>query len=162
MKPIPSLTLAASLLVLTGCRSPGDSRVDTNPDAPGHKELLQASGDWDKLYNAGDGARLALLYAEDAISMPPNSPTVRGRKAIQAECEGFFAGNVARHETIVDQFITEGDLSMETARYRLTYKPRAGGAETVETGRHLECRRKINGAWRIVVEIWNTDTPASK
>jgi ketosteroid isomerase-like protein len=131
-------------------------------DVSQQEELRQASAVWDRLFNAGDGAKLALLYAEDAISMPPNSPTIKGRGAIQADLEGYFAGNAARHETMVETIVREGDLAIESARYRLTYKPRAGGAEVVETGRHLECRRKIGGQWKIVLEIWNLDTPAPK
>jgi ketosteroid isomerase-like protein len=56
----------------------------------------------------------------------------------------------------------ESGLAIERAHYRLTYRPRAGGAEVVETGRHVECRRKIGGQWLIVTEIWNTDAPPTK
>jgi ketosteroid isomerase-like protein len=94
--------------------------------------------------------------------MPPNAPTVRGRRALQADFESFFADNVARHETFVDELLNEGGLAVEAARYRLIYKPRSGGPEIVESGRHIECRRKINGEWKIVLEIWNSDTPAPK
>jgi len=150
------LTLATCLLLLTSCQTAPHSQAHEHP------ELRQASVEWDRVFNAHDTTTLAGFYAEDAISMPPNSPTVRGRKAIRAEFESFFAANVARHETFVDEFLNDGDLAIEAAHYRLTSKPRAGGAETVETGRHLECRRKINGQWKIVLEIWNLDTPTAK
>jgi uncharacterized protein (TIGR02246 family) len=162
MKAILFLPVAAGLLLLTGCRSAADSRSHRRLGVPQQEELRQASAEWDDLFNAGNAAKLALLYAEDAVSMPPNSPTVQGRSAIQADFESFFAVNVARHETIVDDILKEGTLAIEAARYRLTYKPRAGGTEIVESGRHLECRRKIDGKWKIVLEIWNSDTPASK
>jgi uncharacterized protein (TIGR02246 family) len=162
MKTNRFFLLAASLLLLAGCQSVSDSRPRRELDAPQREELRQVSAEWDRLFNTADTAKLASLYAEDAVSMPPNSPTVQGRKAIQAEFEAFFASNAAHHETIVDQFLKEGDLAIEVARYRMTYKPRAGGTEVVETGRHLECRRRIDGQWKIVMEIWNFDTPASK
>jgi hypothetical protein len=52
----------------------------------------------------------------------------------------------------------EGHLAIEAAHYRLTSKPRAGGRECVESGRHLECRRRIDGRWQFVLEIRNSDT----
>ena len=162
MQTTQFLPLAATLLLLTGCQNVCPFRAHNEPAALQQEELRQASAEWDRAFNAGDAAKLALLYAEDATSMPPNNPTLRGRKAIQADFETFFAGNVARHETIVDEILQEGDLAIEAARYRLTFKPRAGGAEVVESGRHLECRRKIDGKWRIILEIWNSDAPVSK
>ena len=91
--------------------------------------------------------------------MPPNLPTITGRKALQADFEDFFAGNVATHQTTIDEIRVDGDSSIERARYKMTFKPRAGGEQVVETGRHIEYRRKINGEWKIVIEIWNSDTP---
>jgi ketosteroid isomerase-like protein len=119
--------------------------------------LQAASKEWDQVYNSGDVARLGALYAEDVVSMPPNLPTLKGRKALEEDFRTFFAANTAHHETMVDEIVQEGDLAIERARYRLTIRPKAGGPEVVETGRHLECRRKIGGEWKIVIEIWNVE-----
>lgn len=146
--------IAACLFLAVGCQSAGSLREG--------ESLRQAGAEWDRIFNSGDAAKLAALYAEDAVSEPPNNPTVQGRAAIQKEFEGFFATNVARHETKVDDLIVSGDLAIEAAHYRLTVKPKAGGTETVETGRHVECRRCIGGKWQIVLELWNLDTPAPK
>ena len=150
------------VVFFAGCERIQSSRANGSAEPAAENEVREAGRNWDQLFNRGDAASLAALYAEDAISMPPNSPTVSGRKAIQAEFESFFAGNVARHETMVDQVLISGNLTIEVARYRLTYKPRSGGSEVVETGRHMETRRKIDGQWKIVLEIWNSDTPAPK
>ena len=157
--------LAASLLFVAGCQcgSTTASRTHRQLDAPRQEEeLRQASAEWDKRYNAGNAENLAALYAEDTVSMPPNSPSLQGRKALQADFESFFASNIARHETTIDKIVMDGALAIEAAHYRLVYRPRAGGAEVVESGRHLECRRKIDGQWKIVAEIWNSETPAPK
>jgi ketosteroid isomerase-like protein len=155
--------LLFSFLIFTGCHSASHPSTHKLTDAQAEeRELRQASREWDQLFNDGDAAQLGSLYADSAISMPPNSPTVQGRRAIQADFESFFSANVARHQTIVDGMLQDGDVAIEAAHYRLTYKPRAGGSEVVETGRHVECRRKIGGRWQIVVEIWNSDSPASK
>jgi uncharacterized protein (TIGR02246 family) len=163
MNSIQFLALAASLLVVVGCQSSTQSRTQRQPSASQQEEeLRQASTEWDRSFNSGDAAKLASLYAELAISMPPNNPTLQGRKALQADFESFFAANIARHQTTVDKIEMDRDLAIEAAHYRLSYRPRAGGAEVVESGRHLECRRKIDGQWRIVLEIWNSETPPPK
>ena len=155
------LTVAGSLIVVA-CQSSLQQRGSDFGRTPVQKEIREAGREWDGLFNSGDSTKLSALYAENAISMPPNSPTVSGRKALEAEFASFFAANVARHETMVDQILEQGDLAIEVARYRLTFKPRAGGPEVVETGRHVEIRQRFDGQWRIVLEIWNSDMPASK
>jgi ketosteroid isomerase-like protein len=156
MKTFPIHALLISLLLASGCQTADHARSG-RPD-----ELTRASQEWDRHFNAGDAAALTALYAENAVSMPPSLPTLQGRAALQRDFEGFFAINEARHETTVDEIIVEGGLAIERAHYRLTYRPRGGGAEVVETGRHVECRRRIGDQWLIVTEIWNTDAPSPK
>lgn len=47
-------------------------------------------GEWYAAYNARDAARLALLYAEDAVTTSANKPAVRGRSAIEASFKAEF------------------------------------------------------------------------
>ena len=155
--------LCICLFLFVSCNNSTSSRADGRISAAQQEEELhQQSREWDRLFDAADATQLASLYADDAISMPPDSPTVQGRRALQTEFESFFASNVARHETMVDKIVIEGDLAIEVARYRLTYRPKSGGPEVVESGRHMESRRRTAGKWRIVLEIWNRDTPLPK
>ena len=162
MNPSRLILAIACTAFVIGCQSPNALLVRGPADSPSQIEVRAVGREWDRLFNSGDAAKLASLYAEEAVSMPPNSATVSGRKAIQAEFESFFASNLARHETMVDQILERGDLTIEVARYRLTFRPRAGGTEVVETGRHIEIRRKIEGQWKIELEIWNSDMPLPK
>ena len=91
--------------------------------------------------------------------MPPGEPTVRGRAALQADFQKFLSDNSARHETKTEDIVRQGDLAIERARYTLTFMPKAGGAQVTESGRHIECRRWIDGRWQIIWEMWNSDHP---
>ena len=162
MKNVMIQCLAAGLILLCGCQTDVHLQAGRPPAALLEDELRQASVEWDRSFNSGEIAKLAGLYADDAISMPPNAPTILGRRALQAEFKSFLEANTARHETTVDGMTRDGSLAIERAHYRLIYKPRTGGAEVIETGRHLECRRKIDGRWQIILEIWNLDTPPPK
>jgi ketosteroid isomerase-like protein len=136
--------------------SPGPGTQTTVDTA----DVEQEAAEWDRSFNAGELTILAALYAEDAVSMPFNAPTVRGRRALQAEFERLFRENDnVRHETFVDEVLATPEWAIERARYTLAYTPKAGGTPVVETGRHVMCRKWVDGRWQIVWEIFNTDQP---
>jgi ketosteroid isomerase-like protein len=151
--------LAPWIAVFTGCKTASTSGGGNPTDLT---YLRTAPEEWDRLFNLQDTSKLSALYAEDAISMPFNAPTVRGRKAIASDRQQFFTQNTGKHETFVDEILTHEDWAIERARYTLTYAPKPSGPERKETGRQVMCRRKINGIWLIAWEIWNTDMPAVK
>ncbi|MFZ1702209.1 MAG: DUF4440 domain-containing protein [Pyrinomonadaceae bacterium] len=121
--------------------------------------LRNAAVEWDRLFNLPDLNGLSLQYSEDALSMPYNSPTIAGRTAILASLEGLFQDASAKHETVVDEVLVGDGWAIERARYSMTITPKESGTAVVETGRHIMCRKKIDGRWLIVWEIWNTDQP---
>lgn len=151
------LLFALAILVSTGCQGP---RQPSGNYISHEHRVREASAAWDRLFNSAAAEELAGLYAPNAISMPPNLPTLHGRAAILEDFRGFFANNAARHLTQIEEIIIEDDLSIERSRYRMSFRPRSGGPETTETGRHIEVRRRINGQWMIIHEIWNSDQPA--
>ena len=155
------------LLILSVSLLSFSCRTEQSPNSPKENAsdgeyLKNAGAEWDKLFNARDIANLADRYAEDAVSMPYNYQTVRGKKAIRAELEKFLEQNEAQHETFPEEIITKDDLSIERARYITTYTPKSGGTRIIETGRHVICRKKIEGKWLITWEIWNSDQPPPK
>ena len=143
-------------VLLGGCQTSTHEPKLAIPTVDG--DLHGAGAEWDRRFNAGDSAGLSELYAKDMVSMPPGAPTVLGRDAMRRDFQTFMSANTARHETKTDQILREGDLAIERAHYVLTYKPKAGGAEVSETGRHVEVRKKFDDQWQIIWEIWNTDT----
>jgi len=164
MKKFPSAKRYFTALILFAIFLSVSCRTEQSSNAPkeitGDGEYLKNAGaEWDKLFNARDVANLADQYAEDAVSMPYNYQTVTGKKAIRAEIEKFLEQNDARHETFPEEILTKDDWSIERARYITTYTPKSGGNRIVETGRHVMCRKKINGKWLIAWEIWNSDQP---
>jgi uncharacterized protein (TIGR02246 family) len=152
------LILLSLLLFNVSCGNERNSY--TSEDNTADNEYLRNAGhEWDRLFNARDTSGLAALYADNAISMPYNAPTVYGRTAIQAEFNNFLAPNIARHETSIEEVLVKGDWAIERARYTMTYTPNATGTQVIETGRHVMCRKKVSGRWQIAWEIWNSDQP---
>lgn len=154
---IVSLALALPWFVFS-CTRPEVDSSSPALEAAERKYLERAGAIWDSLFNSGNIPALVDTYAEDAISMPYGAPTVRGRAALTEEFNKFLAAFDARHETAIEEIIPAGDRAIERARYTMTYRPKAGGDEVKEVGRHVMCRKKIGGEWKIVWEIWNSES----
>jgi ketosteroid isomerase-like protein len=111
-------------------------------------------------FNAGDVDRLvATCYAEDALVLPPNAPLVRGRGQIRElfrELIEAGMGDVS-HRTL--PLYAEGDLAYGIGTNASI--TRAPGARPIrETGKHLLVYlRQSDGAWRVAVEMFNSDLP---
>ncbi|MGC2236578.1 MAG: nuclear transport factor 2 family protein [Pyrinomonadaceae bacterium] len=168
MKKFLSINHPIVLLILLALFFGASCRNEQKPNAPKEnvsdsEYLKNAGAEWDRLFNARDIANLSDLYAEDAVSMPYNYQTVSGKKAVRAELEKFFEQtDAAKHETFPEEIITKDDVSIERSRYINTYTPKGTSNRIVETGRHVICRKKINGKWLITWEIWNSDQPLPK
>jgi ketosteroid isomerase-like protein len=114
-------------------------------------------------FNAGDAAALAALYANTAILMPPNEPTVRGR----ADIQGWFEQALTRLRhirIIVTESLTEGDHAFQAGTF--TSSPdaasssSAGGPGATVAGKYMLRLKKYTGGWKIQYDIWNLDQPA--
>jgi ketosteroid isomerase-like protein len=157
-----TILILLALLFGASCRNEQSPNA-LKENASDGEYLKKAGAEWDRLFNARDIANLSDLYADDAISMPYNYQTVRGKNAIRTEFENFFKQNDAtKHETFPEEIITKDDVSIERSRYINTYTPKSGGSRIVETGRHVMCRKKLGGKWLITWEIWNSDQPMPK
>jgi uncharacterized protein (TIGR02246 family) len=113
---------------------------------------------WEKAYNGGDAKGVAAQYAEDALLLPPGSPGVSGRAAIQE----FFVKDIAATKAAGAVFVlspmtdvgVSGDMGWESGTYKVTVK----GA-VVETGKFLSVSRKKDGKWHYIRDTWNADAP---
>ena len=110
--------------------------------------------DFMKAANAKDVVSLVkAFYAVNAVLMPPNSPIVKGRAAVQR----FFQGLIDAGATDVKLQTTtiESAGSLAYGRGRVTF---AVGGKT-EVGKYVVVyRRQSDGGWKAVADIFNTDT----
>jgi uncharacterized protein (TIGR02246 family) len=105
--------------------------------------------------NAGDLDRIASLYAEDAVLLPPDRPAVRGRAAIR---EGYRQG----FEEFALQLALESeqrgageDFAFDRGTTRGRYVWRDGRAPTPFTDTYLMILRREAGEWRVAILMWN-------
>lgn len=123
------------------------------------KAIVAVADQYVKATLAGDAKAIAALYTEDAVEMPPNAPSVKGRAAIQQMYEKNFkeakTGNFA--VTHVDSR-SSGDVGYDVGTYRQTITP-TGGTEMKDTGKYIVVLKRVGGSWKVAHAIYNSDLP---
>jgi len=136
--------LFAALLMASPVVRP--QTVATKPEvrerqmSPDEAALRQVSEDWIKFYNAGDAAKVAGLYTEDAYYLSAHI-LAHGRQEIQAYWErGIKAGGHLDFIKPVTIYYS-GDLAYCAGTYQAT------NAGVTVDGRILIVLRKVDGRW---------------
>ncbi len=120
------------------------------------EKFLEAVWAHENAFQAGDVDRLAELYAEDAVSMPPGFPASVGREAIKGDLQFFFDEFVLDRQFTLANYEIAGDYATRRGEWTQTLTPKAGGDPVIETGRCTLGFKKIDDQWKVAWEIWNT------
>ena len=144
---------AAGLLTLAGCQK---APADTSADKAALRGMLV---EFDTAYNSGDADKIADMYWEDAVLMPPGEPASTGRVAIRASMDdGITAAKAAGMTVdIAEANILEvsGNLAFDSGSYAV--KDAAGAV--IDTGNYIGVYQKREGKWGYIRDIWNSDKP---
>jgi len=142
--------VAAGLIALAGCQP---ATYDSAADEALVGEISKA---WTAGYNAGDADAVANLYTEDAVVMPPGTPSLVGREAIRNFIASDAAASKAAGLTFNVSSSSMGvtpDLAWEHGTFTITD---VSGA-TVDAGKYLSIFQKKDGKWMLYRDTWNSD-----
>jgi uncharacterized protein (TIGR02246 family) len=136
-----------------GCQAPTQAALGAT-DATALRAALQSYFD---AANAGDAARWASVYTEDAVMMPPNSPVVEGRAAIQSWL-AMLPVKITDAEGTTVEVEGAGDVAYVRGTYSMNLQI-AGVPESVpQQGKLLHIyTRQPTGSWLLARDIWNSD-----
>lgn len=128
--------------------------------AAGTAAVTSVADRYAKAVLAADAKAVAALYTADAVEMPPNQPTVKGRSAIQQYYEKLFgAGKTARFTLTHLETQAAGDTAYDVGTYQQSIMP-AGAAGMDDTGKYVVILKRVDGEWRVAYAIYNSDRPA--
>jgi ketosteroid isomerase-like protein len=135
--------------------------ADTSADAK--KAIDAANAQWPHLTSSGHADSIAEFYAVDAVIMPPNMATMKGKDAIRA----FFAtiNTIDPRPTLTLRAVTvvaSGPVAVETGRWLWAFPAGAKlppGTPAVDSGKYIVRWSQQNGRWLMVDDIWNSDMP---
>ena len=124
------------------------------------KEIEGIVEQFGKDFNNQDSAALASYYAEDAKLLPPGSPLLQGRAAIQTFADGMFAAGCRSLDLTTTDVIEAGDCAIEVGTFVMGIAP--PGADPVQdVGKYVAIhRRQSDGSLKLIVDTFNSDTPA--
>jgi len=137
------MTVALSLLL-------GTSLYAAPPSNDAAPAIAKLNADFSAAATAGDAARVAAFYADDAFFMPPGTPALHGRDAIRAAWTALLGAGKATLTLTTDTVIQSCDVATEVGRYTVA------GVEN-DKGKYAVTWRKIGDRWLIAVDIFNSD-----
>jgi len=135
--------------------------ADTSASAK--QAIDAANAQWPRLTSTGHADSIAEFYAADAVLMPPNMPTMRGKDAVRT----FFAtiNTIDPRPTLTLRAVTvvaSGPVAVETGRWHWAFPAGAKlppGMAAVDSGKYIVRWTQQNGRWLMVDDIWNSDSP---
>ena len=149
---LPTAAAALTYLGLSACTPPQgkNAAVDKGPSARDRAAMVVH--DYQSATNAEDPERLAALYDDDALLLPPDGGVVRGRREIAA----FWRDGLERGLSMDTVKVVTGDsLGWVVGRYYLA----ATESAPPDSGKFLLALARVDGEWKVAADIWNA-TPS--
>ncbi len=145
-------------MIVGACAGPQEATVDLQAETAALRAVTQA---YDDAIRALDADALSAFYMEDAVAYPPNEPTVEGRAAFQEYAAGFVSApgvqiNIGQARVVV---AASGDLGYSYAEGEVTLDGPDGETITEALRDFHVWAKDAEGAWRLVVDIWNSPDP---
>jgi uncharacterized protein (TIGR02246 family) len=113
--------------------------------------LVSDASGWMEAFNAKDIEAMISFYAEDAVLLPPDAPAIFGRDAVKSAIQEMFAAGFAIELEDLEIKV-ENDLAYKAGRYRF----HSQDGTLVDRGKYIEIWIKVDGAWRLHRDIWNS------
>jgi ketosteroid isomerase-like protein len=123
--------------------------------------VTAADASFQKAVAAKDLDKIMSFYADSAVLMPAAKPQLAGKAAIQNEWQELLTIPAFQNTSKLLRVETAGsnDLAYTMGSYETRLMAEDGKVLT-EPGKWLSIwKKQPNGAWRVVVETYNTDIP---
>ncbi len=138
------------------------SETDPAVDATAVTEAITAK---DKAYGdavvAGDVEAIMAQYAPEAVLLPPGAPRMEGSAAIRPMFEAWVEEGLPSSMALTTGDVTvssAGDYAYATGSFSLSGTA-PDGSEWGDQGKYLAVWKNIDGDWKMVADIWNSDNP---
>lgn len=158
---IATVYVALSLFVI-GCSTPAPkpagavTLAETKPDMAAVKaEIQDLEIAWAAADNARDANAVAAFYAEDALSMSNDKPTLMGKAAILADITEGLAKKAAGLTVSYEVMEVFGDDKVVTEIGKAISKDASGNV--ISTGKYMAVWEKRDGKFICIRDIYNND-----
>ena len=123
-------------------------------DTMEQEKVRNASKAFSAAYVAQDFDKMANLYTSDAKLIPLGVPIVEGRQAIRARWEKGKDTKILSHSMDASEITIIGDTAYDYGYYNGRSQK---GTEAISDwkGKYVVVWKKINGSWKMYIDIWN-------
>jgi ketosteroid isomerase-like protein len=159
-KPAGRAALVAALLACV-LAAPFAQRASAQAgsDAADLAAIAEFNRKYVKAINDGDIDTLAALTTEGHMMIASGGPPLTGKKALVDAMTRAFQTTDFDESWEPQETVVSGDLAYQRGTFVVVAKPKAGGAESRITGNFLRIYRKVNGAWFMVRDSFNSQQP---
>lgn len=157
--PLSALALIA-LGSASGCSSATSTAATNSTSRAGDEAAIRALDDSIvAAMQARDAGSITAYYAPNGQLFPPNRGVATGSQAIQASwAEDFALPNIdLSFEPRRIEVAASGDMASDVGTYRVSLDGPDGRIS--DTGKYVVVWQKVNGEWKIMADIWNSDLP---
>jgi uncharacterized protein (TIGR02246 family) len=145
--------------VLGGCAGQQTETATTTDPAPARAAVDSLNQAFAAAVLGRDSNLVASFYAENGRFMPPNAPVSQGREAIRSAWAPYladttFALTIQSVEMIVS---SSADMVVDVGTYAARFTTPQGLVQ--DTGKYVNVHQQMNGEWKIVTDIFNSDIP---
>jgi ketosteroid isomerase-like protein len=153
----PRILLTTSMLFASSFA--GTAHASEADDA---EAIRRTNNFYAEMLVAGDVDALMTLYDENVILFPPNESPLKGKVAIRASWEAFFADwDTMEARSVIDEIMVFGDWAYGHGHYRGHSRSTADGSVVLEALKFSGMwRRKSDGSWVIARDMFNMDAAA--
>lgn len=121
-------------------------------------------------FNAKDAAKVAALFAEDGMLLPPDVPLIKGRPEIERFYKKLFETNVGTLKLTSLEADTSGSTGFDVGTYtrsvsgagNLLLLGVGGGSRVIAAGKYLTIVKRIGPDWTIAYTMSNLDQQPPK
>ncbi len=129
----------------------------TEHDHADDQAALEAlNAEWGACASAGNVEGVVALYTSDATLVWPDAPAMQGTDAIRAAYTGMLAAPGVWIRFTPTTVTFSGDLAADFGVVELRMPPTA----PMQTAKYLVVWKKVDGAWKVFYDAWNSNAPA--
>jgi uncharacterized protein (TIGR02246 family) len=120
----------------------------------------QATAELVEAVNSGDVDAVISVWSEHGVLMPPHHPAVHGRVAIEAYFRLLFERAKLKFVFTESAIHVDGDTAIERITYTAEISASGSGTSFADRGKGLHVYRREAGAWKLAIDVWNSDAPS--
>jgi uncharacterized protein (TIGR02246 family) len=149
MRTAVTLAVLALTLGASACGGPQEDQF-TRADGEAIRKL---DTEYVAAFNAKDLDKMATMYSDNSVFMPPNAPTLRGKEPLREFYKEMFSKGTADLKMEPIDVAGHGPIAYQSGTYT-----RSTGNQR-DRGKFLFVMRKIVTNWRYEYTMWSSDLP---